>query len=95
MPLHIYDVILTAKIEIGGQYWGNTAAEAIDAARLDLKANGELSEITVERQMLVDDEPVPDVQAEEQRIRQYESDHAEPAEDRPQEYEQSIHDLHE
>jgi len=54
-----------------------------------------LSEITVERQMLVDDEPVPDVQAEEQRIRQYESDHAEPAEDRPQEYEQSIHDLHE
>lgn len=55
MPgLHVYDIRLKAVIEIGGAYEADTAAQAIEQAKLELRAHGEIVDVQVERQLLDD-----------------------------------------
>jgi hypothetical protein len=53
--LHNYNVILKANIEIGGVFNADTAAEAVELAKLELRS-GEISDIQTERAMLLDEE---------------------------------------
>lgn len=55
MPgLHVYDIRLKAVIEIGGAYEADTAAQAIEQAKLELRTHGEIVDVQVERQLLDD-----------------------------------------
>lgn len=51
---HDYDIILRGTIELGGVFSGETREEAIAAAKLELRSSGDLTDITVERIVLLD-----------------------------------------
>ena len=51
-----YDIQLHAVISIGGEFEANSAAEAIETATRQLKAQGEISNVEVERAIYIDDE---------------------------------------
>jgi hypothetical protein len=55
-----YDIRLTAVIEIGAKYTASTAEEARAMAELELRAHGQISDITVDRCIFLDDEDLPD-----------------------------------
>ena len=57
-----YDIQITAQISIGGVYEANTMQEAIETARMELRQQGGITDISVERSVFLDDpetEPVP------------------------------------
>lgn len=56
---HEYDIRLTAVIEIGGKFSADTAEEAKAAAEMELRSHGLVSDIQVERCILLDEE-MPD-----------------------------------
>lgn len=56
MPAHKYDIRLRATIEIGGEYLGDTVEHALDTARLELRSAGEISNIDIERAVIIDDD---------------------------------------
>ena len=58
MPTHKYEILIRAEIEIGGVWEAEDLDTALAQARLELKAYGELSNLTVERTVLLDDEEV-------------------------------------
>ena len=53
-----YDIVLKATIEIGGVFEANSAEEARAAAQSELRVNGEISDLTIERCIYLD-EPDP------------------------------------
>lgn len=55
MPTRKYDIVLKAEIEIGGVFEADNRDEAIAAARQELRS-GELSNVTIERAIFLDDE---------------------------------------
>jgi hypothetical protein len=54
-----YQIKLTAVIEIGGKFTANTRDEAIAAATLELRAQGEISDIRTDQCIFLDEE-LPD-----------------------------------
>lgn len=57
-----YDIQITAQIAIGGVYEADTMQEALATARMELRAGGEIGDISVERSIFLDEpepEPVP------------------------------------
>lgn len=51
---HAYDIILTATIRVHGIFMGETCADAIKAAKDEMFQIGQIEDITVERQVLVE-----------------------------------------
>lgn len=56
MPMHQFDVIIRAEIELHTQVDANTEKEARELAELELRTNGDISNVTVERNMMLDGE---------------------------------------
>jgi hypothetical protein len=55
-----YDIRLTAVIEIGGKYTANTRDEAIAAATMELRPQGEIRDVQIDRCIFLDNEDPPD-----------------------------------
>lgn len=53
---HTYDLLIKATIEIGGKWEADTAAEAIEMAKGELRDQGEISDIDVDRMVMLDEE---------------------------------------
>ncbi len=51
-----YDVLIQATIEIGGKFEAESREEAIAMATAELKAQGEIHTVTVERCIFLDEE---------------------------------------
>lgn len=55
-----YDIQLRATVSIGGVFEANTAAEAIEAARRELRSSGHIDNVETERAIMLDD-PEPEL----------------------------------
>ena len=53
---HTYDLLIKAIIEIGGKWEADTGAEAIEMAKGELRDQGEISDIDVDRMVMLDEE---------------------------------------
>ena len=53
---HEYDILITATIEIGGRYQAETLEEAIETAKLELRSQGQLSDLSVSRAIMLDED---------------------------------------
>lgn len=60
MPDRNYDVQLRATVTVGGVFRAPDAQAAYANALLELRAQGELSDVEVERLVFLDDEEVTD-----------------------------------
>lgn len=49
-----YDIQIKALITIGGKYAADSMEEAIQTAKLELRSNGEISDVEIERAMYLD-----------------------------------------
>jgi hypothetical protein len=56
---HAYDIILTAQVRVHGIFMGETAADAIAAAKDEMFVIGQVENVTVERQVLMEDTEMP------------------------------------
>ena len=54
-PERAYDISIVAHISVRGIFMGSTAAEALDAAKGELFTMGQIEDIQIERQILVED----------------------------------------
>lgn len=55
-----YDIIIEAKISISGKYTADSLQEAIDTAKGELRSQGEISDVIVERSVcLFETDDVP------------------------------------
>ena len=59
MPDRNYDVQLRATVSIGGVFRAPDSETALANAKLELRAQGELSDVEVERLVFLDDEEEP------------------------------------
>ena len=62
MPSHQFDVIIKGEIELHTQVDADTEAEALELANLELRNNGEISNVVVERNMMLDAEEEIDLE---------------------------------
>ncbi len=53
---HDYDILITANIELGGKFTADSLEEALIVAKNELRSAGELTNITVERAVMLDEE---------------------------------------
>lgn len=53
---HDYDIIIKANISIGGRYTAESREEAVIAAQHELRSGGEISDMEVERAVMLDEE---------------------------------------
>lgn len=51
-----YDILLRAEIEIGGVYEADSAALAIETATRELRTGGDVSNLSVERAIFLDED---------------------------------------
>lgn len=59
-----YDILLKATIEIGGEFSANSAEEARAAAESELRSQGEMSDLTLERCIFLDEPDSDDLPLE-------------------------------
>ena len=52
---HTYEIILRAELRIEGLYGAETAGEAVEMAKREMLNTGQVGNVTVERQMLVEE----------------------------------------
>ena len=58
--MRTFNVIVRATIELGGDFEGENESLVIEEAKSLLKTQGELTDIVVERVMILNDEEIPD-----------------------------------